>query len=160
MLLFVIVILLMIGAFWLITREYPVDGKTDYYIIKNGAMRYTGVLGICMSIPWFFAIAKSIILLILDLFSDKTEEFNVKIGSDVEIHLPYHSFYVVDTFKSRFKNVVSIFLPWYYVFSHSYFLLNMDINNIGNLRQKQNVQVVATKYSHVIIRVSNKKHTQ
>ena len=150
-LLLIIMLFFMGGSFWLIVRDYSIEGKTYYYMIKNGAMRITGVLGLFLSIPWILAIIKNIILLFCDLVSDKTINLNIKIRSDLEFHLPHHSFYVIDSFSIKSKIIIILFLFWHYVFFRSYYLLNMDMVNINDLRFRKSVNIIATKYSHIIL---------
>jgi len=151
--LMLIIVLLMIGgSFWLIFREYPVEGKTNYYIIKNGAARYTGVMGLFLTAPWILAIAKNIILLFCDLVSGEKINLSIKVQPDMTYYLPRHSFYVIDSFniKSKFQ---ALFLFWYYVFSRSYYFLDMDMTNVSKPQFKKNVKIVATKYAHIILSI-------
>lgn len=153
MLLLIIILFFMWGAFWLIVRDYSIEGKTASYIRRNGAMRITGVLGLLLSLPWILAIVKNIVLLFCDLVSDETINLNIKICSDLEFHLPHHSFYVIDSFNIKSKIIIILFLFWHYVFLRSYYFLNMDMANINDLQSRKKVNIIATKYSHIILSI-------
>ena len=151
-LMLIIVLFMIAGAVWLIVREFPEEGRSNYYIIKNRAGRITGVMGLFLTAPWILAIAKNIILLFCDLVSGEKINLNIKVQSDLTYYLPRHSFYVIDSFdiKSKF---LALFLFWYYVFSHSYYFLDMDMANVSDLELKKNVKIVATKYAHIILSI-------
>lgn len=152
LLLLVILILFIAGSYWLIIRDFPTEGKTNHFIMKNGAMRVTGVLGLFLAAPWILAVLRNIVLLICDLSSNETVSVEINMNSFLDFYLPYHYFYVIDTFK--FKNkLMFLFMYWCYVFSHSYFFMNMDMADIAKLRFKKKVHIVATKYSHVILSI-------
>ncbi len=133
----VIMLLFMAGAYWLIVREYPVEGKSNFYIVKNEAMRVAGIIGLILSTPWILAIIKNIVLLLCDFISNETITCDIEIGSNLEFYLPRHSFYVVDSFRSKNKIMIYLFLFWNYVFKHSYYFLDMEMANVNHLRQKR-----------------------
>lgn len=150
----VITLLFMAGACWLIVREYPTEGKSNFYIVKNEAMRVAGVIGVILSTPWLLAIIKSIVLLFCDFISNETIACDLEIGSDLEFHLPRHSFYVVDSFCFKNKIMIYLFMFWAYVFKRSYYFLDMEMANVKDLRQKKKVHMMATKYAHIVLSIS------
>jgi hypothetical protein len=148
---FLFAVALAMGCIFLIAYDGTGSSYRETKIIVG---KVAGVIALYIIFPICIALAKNIVLLILDIGSQQSFSVVLDLNRNTELNFPKHTFYIVGMFNRIIPIPCGIF--WTLAFSRSYYLLSEDTMKLSkNYGQNKSAQVIVSKYAHVILTIDN-----